>query len=59
MFVHTINTNRVVLNLKNLSIPVSDPAFEKFCAIQKKHGFKNQSDCLEYVIEQAAKEERT
>lgn len=43
--------------MKNLSIPVSDQSFEKFLAIQKKHDFKNQSDTLEYCIEQVAAKE--
>jgi hypothetical protein len=43
--------------LKNLSIPVNDRIFEDFIAIQRKHDFKNQSDCLEYVIEQVANSE--
>jgi hypothetical protein len=44
--------------LKNLSIPVNDAAFEKFSAIQKKHRFKNQSDTLEYIIQQVTVEEK-
>jgi hypothetical protein len=43
--------------LKNLSIPVSDQAYEKFTAIQKKRNFKNQSDCLEHIIAVAAEKE--
>lgn len=43
--------------MKNLSIPVSDASFELFSKIQKRHKFKNQSDCLEHVIAVAAKKE--
>jgi hypothetical protein len=40
-----------------MSIPVSDDAFKLFVAIQRKHSFKNQSDTLEYIIEQATAKE--
>lgn len=43
--------------MKNFSIPVNDRFFEKFVAIQKGRGFKNQSDTLEFIIELAAKSE--
>jgi hypothetical protein len=43
--------------LRNLTIPVSDAIFDKFKAIQEQHDFKNQSDCLEYIIEQVATKE--
>ena len=45
--------------MKNLSIPVSDGCFEKFIAIQKSHGFENQSNCLEYIIDEFVKLEGT
>jgi len=47
---------RDVGELKNLSVVVSDTTYEKFLRIQKREGFKNQSDTLEFLIEQAAKE---
>lgn len=42
--------------MRNISVAVSDQAYERFLEIQKRKGFKNQSDCLEFVIETAASE---
>lgn len=39
--------------MKNLSIAVPDSTFEKFCEIQERKGFKNQSDTLVYVVDKA------
>ena len=36
--------------MKTLTIPVTDGAVEKFLAIQKRHDFPNQSDCLEFIL---------
>lgn len=40
--------------MKQVSVAVTNEVYEKFVGIQKKHGFSNQSDCLEFVINQVA-----
>jgi predicted CopG family antitoxin len=41
--------------VKTISVTINDLVYEKFVRIQKDKGFTNQSDTLEFVIEEVSK----
>ena len=42
--------------MKTVSVVINDSAYEKFVEIQKQKGFNNQSDALEFIIEEISKQ---
>jgi metal-responsive CopG/Arc/MetJ family transcriptional regulator len=44
--------------MKTMNVTINDQVFAKFAEIQKEGGFSNQSECLEFVIEQVTKQKK-